>query len=81
VSGVSRRVVNELITNRRFTMLARKAKNGFVAGENCFVAARLTKHRSKKFNYFSRMRTAPVDPRGPAAAWSKSNSQPETSGV
>jgi len=51
-----RRFVAALITSRCFRMSARKAGNGFVAGENCFVAGGPTKQCIENLNNFSRRR-------------------------
>src|SRR6185312_8988928 len=48
--------VGGLITMRRFRSSAPKARNGFVARENCFVQAQATKQFiKKKYNYFNNL--------------------------
>jgi hypothetical protein len=45
-------VVVTLITIRGFSRDALKAENGFVAGENCFVARGATKQFPENTNHF-----------------------------
>ena len=45
-------VVVKLITIRGFFRDAPKAQNGFVPGENCFVARELTKQFPENINHF-----------------------------
>jgi hypothetical protein len=52
--ALSRRFVARLIAKRCFRMSARKAGNGFVGGENCFVAAGSTKQFAENLNDFRR---------------------------
>jgi hypothetical protein len=52
VAGGAAVVVVSLITIRGFSRDAPKAQNGFVPGENCFVACRATKQFSENINHF-----------------------------
>src|SRR5581483_7775045 len=49
----SRRWLGSLITKGCFRTSARKAENGFVAAENCFVATFATKHWAGNLHDFS----------------------------
>src|SRR6185312_2699052 len=42
----------EVLMSQGFRTSARKEKNGFVHGENCFVAAFATKHTRRNCEYF-----------------------------
>jgi hypothetical protein len=52
VAGGSAVVVVSLITISGFSRDAPKAQNGFVPGENCFVARELTKQFPENVNHF-----------------------------